>query len=475
MRKRLRRSPLQLAEAKEEVTEAFRLRMLLDEEIDATAAPNATGAPDATAAPTDEVGRRKLLADIIQRCERADARLDAESDAFDALRDLETRLEPTISELDRQTTDMRARLPVVRSDLDELRRMYTGPALSSIAGNPDAAQERISFATASLSRARDRIAAGQRPAATLAVRAAEQALDQAMVLLDAVTRTGADLDSARTAVDTLLTEVESDLAAARSAQGNGSERGGAAASGLRSETTREDAASSAAGANDPGGRAESALLTAIARAEQAIQVVRASLAAPKVDPLTAVRQLQDANGALDHALAAVRDASERADRARAVLDQAILAARAEIAAATDFVGTRRGAVGGQARTLLAEAQRRLDRAVALAADDPVAALAEAQQADRLAEQAGRAAQADVDGWSSGGFGGRPGGGDAFAGGLAGAILGGILMGGAGRHQHHGSTWSSGSGGFGGGFGGGSGGFGGGFGGSGTRHGGGGRF
>ncbi len=210
------------------------------------------------------------------------------------------------------------------------------------------------------------------------------------------------------------------------------------------------------------------------RAEQAIEAVRTALAAPTVDPLTALRQLEDANGALDRALAAVRDAAERAERARAVLDQAILAARAEIAAASDFVATRRGAVGGQARTLLAEAQRRLDRAVALAADDPVAALAEAQHADRLAEQASRAAQADVDGWTPGGFGGRPGGGDAFAGGLAGAILGGILMGGGGRHHHHGSTWSSGSGGFGGGFGG-SGGFGGGFGGSGARHGGGGRF
>ena len=70
-----------------------------------------------------------------------------------------------------------------------------------------------------------------------------------------------------------------------------------------------------------------------------------------------------------------------------MLAQALPSARAEIAAAESFVHTRRGAVGGQARALLADAQRRLARAEELAEPDPVAALAEAQQAERLAEQA----------------------------------------------------------------------------------------
>ncbi len=219
-----------LEEARQEVTEAFRLRMLLDEPTSASATSDGGPPPAAPttgpseAAPTDEAGRRRLLAEIVHRCERADARLDAESDAFDALRELETRLEPAIGELDRQSSDLRGRLPVVRRELDELRQRYTGPALNSVVGNPDVAEERVSFATATLARARDRITAGQRPAATLAVRTAEQALDQAVVLLDAVTRTGADLDTARTAVDTLLTELESDLDAARRASSAGTER-----------------------------------------------------------------------------------------------------------------------------------------------------------------------------------------------------------------------------------------------------------
>jgi hypothetical protein len=150
----------------------------------------------------------------------------------------------------------------------------------------------------------------------------------------------------------------------------------------------------------------------------------------------------------------------------------LLAARSEISATQDFITTRRGGIGGEARTRLAEAQRHLDRAMSLAQTDPVSALAAAQQADALAEQAGQLARADVGAFAGGGAGG----GGGF-GGLGGAILGGILIdsifGGGGR----------GSGGFGGGGFGGFGGSGGGrrspgsFGGRGTRgrRGGGGRF
>ena len=161
--------------------------------------------------------------------------------------------------------------------------------------------------------------------------------------------------------------------------------------------------------------------------------------------------------ALDAALAAARDAQAQRQRTAAILDQVLLAARSSFAAASDFVATRRGAVGSEARTRLVEAQRHLEQAMALAERDPTQALREAQHADQLA-------QSDVDQWSSpygpgrrGGY-GRGGGLD-----LGSLVLGGILLGGGG------------------GFGGGRGGFGGrspgSFGGSGTRgrRGGGGRF
>ena len=96
-------------------------------------------------------------------------------------------------------------------------------------------------------------------------------------------------------------------------------------------------------------------------------MARAATAASTMDPLAELRRLRDADAALDQALGSLRDAQERASRAAAMLDQAILAARAEISAATDFLNTRRGAVGARARTLLAEAQRHLAQAEALAA------------------------------------------------------------------------------------------------------------
>jgi ABC-type transporter Mla subunit MlaD len=213
---------------------------------------------------------------------------------------------------------------------------------------------------------------------------------------------------------------------------------------------------------------------AVTGADQVAAAARSAVAEP-TDPLETGRRLRDADAALDRALAGVRDATQRAARARAVLDQAIQAAQAEISAATDFVDTRRGAVREQARTLLAEARRLLGHAIAIAETDPVTALAEAQQADRLAEQASRAAQSDVDHWRQPvGFAG-PGAGGGL-GGLAGAVLGGILIGSASGRSGWGGGFGSGGRSRGGRFGGG--GFGGrapgGFGGSGRR-GGGGRF
>jgi len=419
--------------ARQEVGEAFRLRMLLEE------------APAEGTAPSDEAGRRRLLADIVRLSETADARLDAEAEAFDELRELETHLEQSIATLGERRAATETRLPGALAELDGLRSRFVGQTLTAVSSNPEQATERLTFAASALRKASDEVAAGQRSAAALAVRAAEQAVDQADTLLAAIAKVGADLAAAREAVQTLLVEVESDLAAGRAAQGSGA---------APPEVT-------------------ASLASAVAGGEQAVATARAAQAGPTMDPLTVVRQLQDADAGLDRALADMRDAAQRTARARAMLDQAILAARTEISAATDFVNTRRGAVREQARTLLAEAQRHLNQAIALTADDPVTALAEAQQADHMAEQASRAAQSDVDQWAppSGGFAGP---GDAAPGGLAGAILGGILMGG-GRRGHT-------PGGFGGGFGGGaSGGWGGhspgGFGGSQSsgRRGGGGRF
>ena len=67
----------------------------------------------------------------------------------------------------------------------------------------------------------------------------------------------------------------------------------------------------------------------------------------------------------------------------------------QVRGVSDYVETRRGAVGPEARTGLSEAARLAQQAQVMLPTDPVAALAQVQQAGSLAEQARQLAQADV--------------------------------------------------------------------------------
>ncbi|MEV4619204.1 TPM domain-containing protein [Asanoa sp. NPDC049573] len=406
--------------ARTEVAEAFRLRMTLDEQAG------------------DEAATRATLGEIIRRCEEADKRLDAESDNFDRLRAIEAKAPELSVALGQRATALQARLPAAESAVADLGGRYARSAIATVAANPAQARERIGFATTALARADAAVTAGRRPEAALAVRAAEEALRQAGTLLDSVDKAGSDLANARAAADALLVEIDGEVTAARAAP------------------------------QDPDGALAAAAEAGAAAAAQ----VRAGLGGQS-DPLADLRRLQDADAGLDRALAASREQSERVARARAQLTQTLPVARAEVAAADQYLTTRRAAVGMQPRGMLSEAHRQLARAEALAADDPLAALSAVQEASRLASDACQAAYPEVDSWQPGYWGqpryGRSGGGGDM---LLGAMLGGILAGGGGsRYRRRYNT------GWGGGFGGsvsrgrrsGGGGFGGG------RRGGGGRF
>jgi hypothetical protein len=229
--------------------------------------------------------------------------------------------------------------------------------------------------------------------------------------------------------------------------------------------------SATAGANEASIRAQLDQIQAI------LSVARSPQGA--ADPMTALHKVEEADLALDGILASTRSAQQQEQRSQAALGQALPTARAEVAAAEDFVNTRRGAVGSQARTRLAEAKRHLANAEA-GTGGAAAAASEAQQAAALAREAADLAQRDVNGFGGGGFGGGQRGGNS---GLAGAVLGGIVLDAvlnSGRRGRGGGGWGGGFGGGGyrgggGGFGGGGGGFGGG-GGAGSGHSGGsGRF
>ncbi|WP_327372097.1 TPM domain-containing protein [Streptomyces sp. NBC_01217] len=416
--------------AKGELTAAFRLRQQLDD-----------------AFPEDDATRRRMLDEIISRCTDANSRLDAVSEDFDRLRALERNAPQALASAEAAFRALAGRVSTADAALSAMRGRYAESASAPVAGAVEQAKDRLVFATSGLNQARQSVDSGNNAAAAVYVRATEGAVDQATTLVDAVDRRGRELAEAAGRLPAALTETETDLADA----------------GGLLEGTSEGVSTA-----DLRGR--------IARAQSVLGDVRGEMRAGPYDPIDALRRVEEADAALDEALAGAREQEQGNQRARSLLDRATLTARSTIAAAADFITTNRGAVGSQARTRLAEAQRRLDRSRELAgADDPQGALAEAQQADSLAGQARGLAEQDVRayGGQSGPGGMRGGGGGVGGAVLGGIILGGLLGGGGGR----------GGGGYGGGFGGGfGGGYGGGggpgsFGGGGTRgrRGGGGRF
>ncbi|MFC1432694.1 TPM domain-containing protein [Streptacidiphilus sp. N1-3] len=408
--------------AKGELTAAFRLRQQLDD-----------------AFPEDEATRRRMLDEILTRCAAANARLDTEADAFDRLRALEANAPRAVEQAETAIGALAARTGAAEQTVQALLRQYPDTAVDPVHSYPGEAGQRLDFARGSLTQARQALTGGDSSGAAVFVRAAEGALDQAGTLVDAVSRREQELEQSAARLLESIAETEADLAEARG---------------------MIEAAPPGAQNGDLPGRT--------ARVEQVLADVRREQAAGRFDPISALRRLEEADGVLDEALTGARERTAGDQRARALLDQALLTAGSEVAAAQDVIATHRGAVGSQARTRLAEAERRLQQARAAGPGDAVAALAQAQQADALAREAQRLAQQDVGGFDPYGGGGYGGGGRGRGGGMGGAVLGGILLGGmlgGGR-----------GGGMGGGFGGGMGGPGS-FGGGGTRGrmGGGGRF
>ncbi|MEV0006823.1 TPM domain-containing protein [Streptomyces sp. NPDC047973] len=412
--------------ARSELTEAFRLRQRLDD-----------------AYPEDDAARRRMLDEIISRCADANARLDAVSEDFDRLRALEQNAPQAVTTAETAFRDLAARVSASEAGLAAMRERYAESAVAPSAGDVEQAKDRLAFTTSALGRARQAVDGGDNAAAAVYVRAAEGAIRQVTTLVEAVGRRAGELAEAADRLPGALTEAETDLADA---------------GGLLGGT--------------PEGVSTADLRGRVARTEAVVGDVRREIGSGPYDPVDALRRVEEADAALDEALAGAREQEHGGRRARALLDQAMLTARAAIGAAADFITTNRGAVGSQARTRLAEAQRHWERAGQLTeANDPQGALAEAQQADALAVQARSLAEQDVRGYhGQGGYGGPRGGGGA-----GGAVLGGILLGGllgGGRRGGMGGGFGRPGGGFGGGFGGpGS------FGGGGTRgrRGGGGRF
>ena len=392
-----------LDEAKAELSRAFTIRQELDDDI-----------------PEDEPTQRRMLTELLQLTASANARLRAQAEAHARLRGLEQSAPQALAALVPEAAALAARVPEAERALADLEQRYARTAWSAVADNASEARARIALAQEVVARGQAELDAGRPAAAVPAVRAAEDALAQSRTLLEAVRRLADELESAGARFEDVRIETEKDIAEARALLERGVDT-----RGLREQLARAESALAAT--------------TGPQRTQPGLP-----------DPLAVVRQLDEADLALEAALELARDdRTQQQARAAAHFQSAFQSAVASVTMAGDFVTTRRGAVGSAARTRLAEAERHLDDAMRLRTADPTAALHAAQRADTLAQQALQAAEQDVLRYQSGGYGYGGGyqrgyGGSGFGAGVAGGVLGGLLLGGLG-------------GGYGGGFGGGDGG------------------
>ena len=371
--------------AKEHMRASFQLQHQLDDEI-----------------PDTEAEQRAWLKEIIQRSEAVGAALAAHKKEFDSLRDLENQVPEALERVDARLPEARSRVQESESAIAALHGQYAESALAEVADNATQARERLEFVETAVAKARSAWDAQDRSTAALAVRAAEEALSQVDTLTEAVDKAEGSLRAMLGNLQTGLAQSEQDVAEAEALVANGS---------------------------------NPELAGPVAGMKNAVNAVRRALAAGRPDPLELLHQLEAAHRQLNTPLAGVRDAREQARQASQVLTSTIAQAQAQIDGTADFIGARRGAVGSEARTRLAEADHTLRSAISLGRTDPVAALQQAQRASQLAERASELARADVEGFGygpgmvGGMYGARPraGVGGSFGGGLGGALLGGILM------------------------------------------------
>lgn len=386
-----------IAAAKAHMSESFKLQQQLDDHI-----------------PDTEEDQRKWLGDIIRRCESVNASLQEHKADFDALRKLERNAPRALAEAQAAAGDVGTRLAAAEETLRQLQGRYATSATSQIEDNVDQARERLQFVDNASSTAQRHLSEGNTSAAVVAVRATEEGVHQTKVLLEAIDRRASELATAEREMQRAVSDTSQDLAQAQAML-------------------------------DAGSNPE--LAGPVAGARAALESAEREIGSGKIDPVSLLQRVENAHLQLDSAIGGVRDQTEQIRRARETLQHTIMAAQSRISGTSDYIRARRGGVGSEARTRLAEAERNLDYAMRIQTEDPVTALSHAQQAAALAEQAGQIAQSDVDGFGGrmGGFGG----GGMFGGrgdGMGGALLGGILIGSILNGGGHGGGFFGGGGG-----------------------------
>jgi hypothetical protein len=196
------------------------------------------------------------------------------------------------------------------------------------------------------------------------------------------------------------------------------------------------------------GAASADHVAGLSTAERLLGEARRAAEARPLDPLAALERATAANQAADAVIAGLREAEAGRRRRLELATTAVASARGHVERATDYITTRRHGVGREARTRVAEAELRLAEAERLAAANPEGAIASAQRATQLADEAYRLAAAEFDGWDAGGgpvagpYSGRGGASPEaeIIGAVIGGVLAGVLRGGGRGSGWGGSSW-----------------------------------
>jgi uncharacterized membrane protein YgcG len=371
-----------------EMKAAFAIRQQLDDEV-----------------PEDPPTRRQMLETILKHTTAAGALLTAQHDRLAQLRDMRRRAPEVLTQLAAQLGTLGARLDAARATLRRLTA-YAPASWQSVNGHDAEAEKRLAFAKNALARGQAAVTSQDQRGAGTAIRDAQGAIGEATSLLDAVDNLAASLDDAARRLPDELAAADADV-----------------------DTARQALASSGAGSNTGPGTVGGDQQARLAQAQQLLATARAAAAATPPDVLDAFKNATAANAAADAINAAVREEAARIARRQAVLDGAMRAASMAVARASDFIETRRGGVGREARTRLVEAQRQLDQANAVQASDPDTAVQYAQRAQSIANDAYLIASQDFTQFDQQGPPGSAG--SDIGATILGGIIGGILSGGLG--------------------------------------------
>ncbi|WP_406815003.1 TPM domain-containing protein [Mycobacterium sp. M23085] len=371
-----------VTKAKGALAQAFTIRQQLDDDTPET--------------PTQ---RRELLTRVIVSAARAERELESQTEAFEKLRDLVINAPTRLDSLTQQYVELTARIAPAEQRLAALHKDFSAAALTPVSGNVTAAKERLAFADRNIGTARelaDHAVSGQQTGLVDAVRVAESALGQARALLDAVDNAAGDIQHAIDRLPSAMTDIEADI--------------------KRADVLLQKTPN----AKTPHAR------DLVAARDAATRAVESARAGASDDPMGEFGQLTKADAALNARLATLAEEQAAAEQLNRSLEQALFTAQSRVRAVSDYVDTRRGSIGPEARTRLAEAKRHLQAAEDKRSTLPTEAIAHAHAASTLAATAQSLANDDVQ-MAQRAYMGR--GGSDMGAMLGGIIIGNVLSGG----------------------------------------------